>query len=100
MTITQNTQSPAGHSEPEALALNALGWILTDDDRAGRLLALTGLTPDILRERLTDRTVLAAVLEFLTAHEPDLLGAADALNIAPENLIDAHRKLGGTEIQR
>ena len=36
--------------------------MLADQDRAERLLALTGLTPDILRERLTDRTVLAAVV--------------------------------------
>ncbi|WP_379548781.1 DUF3572 family protein [Qipengyuania sp. DSG2-2] len=85
-------QSP---QEPEALALGALGWLLTDEKRADRLLSLTGLTPDILRERLTDRSVQAAVLEFLTNYEPDLLGAAEALDVSPETLIDAHRKLGG-----
>ncbi|WP_374406885.1 DUF3572 family protein [Pelagerythrobacter sp.] len=67
--------------------------MLQDDDRAQRLLSLTGLTPDILRERLTDRQVLGAVLEFLANHEPDLVLAADALNVAPEKLIAAHREL-------
>ena len=67
--------------------------MLQDDERAQRLLSLTGLTPEILRERLTERGVLAAVLEFLANHEPDLLLAADALNVTPERLIAAHREL-------
>jgi Protein of unknown function (DUF3572) len=73
--------------------LNALGWVLTDDDRAERLLALTGLTPEILRDRLTDRTVLAAVLDFLANHEPDLLLAADALSVEPQALLQAREHL-------
>jgi len=79
--------------DPDALALAALGWMLQDEGRAQRLLSLTGLTPEILRERLTDRSVLAAVLEFLANHEPDLVLAADALNVAPETLVAAQRSL-------
>ena len=67
--------------------------MLSDQERADRLLALTGLTPEILRDRLTDRAVLAAVLEYLAGHEPDLLLAADALNVAPETLVRAREKL-------
>jgi hypothetical protein len=61
------------------------------------LLALTGLTPEILRDRLTDRTVLAAVLEYIAGHEPDLLLAADALNVPPEKLVQARAELAGGE---
>ncbi|NNC59466.1 MAG: DUF3572 domain-containing protein [Erythrobacter sp.] len=75
------------------MALKALGWVLTDDARAERLLALTGLTPDILRERLTDPVVLAAVLDFLANHEPDLMLAADALGVEPQVLLDAREHL-------
>ncbi|MDA7787706.1 DUF3572 domain-containing protein [Sphingomonadaceae bacterium] len=75
------------------MALAALGWILSDGPRAERLLTLTGLTPDRLRDGLTDPYVLGAVLEFLANHEPDLVLAADALETTPEALIDAHRKL-------
>ncbi len=57
------------------------------------MLALTGLTPEILRERLTDRPVLAAVLEYLAGHEPDLMLAADALNVPPERLVRARQEL-------
>jgi hypothetical protein len=67
--------------------------VLADQDRAERLLALTGLTPEILRDRLTDRSTLAAVLEYLAGHEPDLVLAADALNVPPEKLVEARREL-------
>jgi hypothetical protein len=56
--------------------------------RAGprrRLLALTGLTPDDLRARLGERSVLAAILGFLEAHEPDLVACAEALGCLPRH---------------
>jgi len=91
----KSTGKSSGHSpqDADALALKALGWVLTDDSRAERLLALTGLTPDILRDRLTDPTVLAAVLDFLANHEPDLILAADALGVDPQVLLDAREHL-------
>ena len=76
-----------------ALGLSALGWTLGEGDRAARLLALTGLTPDDLRTRLGDPTLLAAVLGFLEAHEPDLLACADALDVAPTQLVEARQVL-------
>ena len=71
----------------------ALGWVLSDNDRASRFLALTGLTPDDLRERLGEPSVLSAVLEYLAHHEPDLIAAADALGLAPQDLIAAGQAL-------
>lgn len=79
--------------EPEALALSALGWILSDPERAERLLTLTGLTPQVLRDGLGTRAVQAAVLEFLANHEPDLVLAADALNVMPQDLVAAYEGL-------
>ena len=94
MTTPEPPQSPTtDHTDAEALALGALGWILTDESRADRLLSLTGLTPDRLRHGIGERTVQAAVLEFLAGHEPDLVLAADALNVEPTTIIDAHREL-------
>ncbi|WP_280638308.1 MULTISPECIES: DUF3572 family protein [Qipengyuania] len=75
------------------LALEALGWALTEERRAERLLSLTGLTPERLRHGITERAVQAAVLEFLAGHEPDLIAAADALNTRPEVLVAAAREL-------
>lgn len=102
LTIPSDTQSPDqpqgerprhGADDPDTLALGALGWLLTDEKRAERLLALTGLDADTLRDHLTERSTLAAVLEFLVNHEPDLVLAADALGHRPEDLVEAHRKL-------
>jgi hypothetical protein len=78
---------------PETLPLAALGWTLGDGARAERLLGLTGLTPDDLRSRLGDTHLLAAVLRFLEAHEPDLLACAENLDVAPAAIVDARRRL-------
>ena len=80
-------------NDPEALALSALGWALSDPARAERLLALTGLTPADLRERLGEPSLLAAVLSFLEAHEPDLIACADALGVPPAALVAARGRL-------
>lgn len=87
LTILRDHSSPV--ADPQALALQALGWLLADGDRAARLLALTGLTPDALRGGLDDPALLVAVLDFLRGHEPDLVAAADALGVAPQDLVDA-----------
>ncbi len=76
------------------MALSALGWILEDDDRAERFLSLTGLDADSLRGGLGDPSVLAAVLDFLANHEPDLIRAAEALAVTPEELVAAIQELG------
>jgi Protein of unknown function (DUF3572) len=91
LTIHREPQSPA--QDASTLALGALGWVLGDEGRAGRLLALTGLTPDHLRAGLDDPAVLGAVLEFLCAHEPDLVAAAEALGVEPGELAAAREKL-------
>jgi hypothetical protein len=64
----------------------ALGWVLSDTVRARRFLELTGLTPDQLREAIGDPATHRAVLDFLCAHEPDLVAAADSLGIEPAQL--------------
>ena len=82
--------------QDEALALGALGWILSDEPRAERLLALTGLAPDELRASLGERATLAAILSFLTAHENDLVACADALQVPPATIAASAQRLEGT----
>jgi hypothetical protein len=79
--------------EPDMLALEALGWILADGDRAARMLNLTGLTPDILRNVVTETATQSAILGFLEAHEPDLVAAADHIGVRPEALVRARQEL-------
>ena len=91
LTILRETQSPA--PDAATLALAALGWVLGDGPRAERLLSLTGLTADELRAGLDDPALLGAVLDFLCAHEPDLVAAADALDVTPAQLAAARERL-------
>ena len=82
-------------NEGETLALAALGWVLANDARAERLLALTGLSPGDVRARVQDRDFLAAVLRFLENHEPDLLACAQVLGVTPVRLVAARQELEG-----
>lgn len=91
MANEQNTEESLTGAMATAFA--ALGWTLTDARRADRLLALTGLSPAALRERIENPSVLAAVLEFLEAHEPDLVACATALCVDPAELVRARMTL-------
>lgn len=63
--------------------------MLESQERAVRYLELTGLDPDRLRAGLDDPAILASSLEFLANHEPDLIRAAEALAVSPEELVAA-----------
>ena len=84
------------HGGDEALALHALGWILSDEPRAERLLGLTGLAPEDLRASLGEGATLAAILSFLTGHDNDLVACADALQVPPASIAAAAQRLEGT----
>ena len=77
----------------EALALAALAATLTDARRAERFLSLTGLSPDGIRSRLGDRSLLAACIGFLESHEPDLIAVAEDIGSTPEVLLRAKAAL-------
>jgi hypothetical protein len=88
--LSHTTNQPG---DAEALALAALAATLTDERRARRFLDLTGLDADELRARAGERSLLAATLAFLEAHEPDLLEVAQAIGIKPEKLIAVRLEL-------
>ncbi len=74
-------------NDEEALALGALSWTLGDDTRASRLVALTGLTPVGMRERLADRDFLAEVLRFVEAVQALLIAAAERAEAVEEEAL-------------
>jgi hypothetical protein len=80
-------------NDPSRLALEALAWILADGIRAHRFLDLTGLDPDGLRGSVTSASMHRAVLEFLCAHEPDLIAASEALGVPPQELAAARDRI-------
>ncbi|WP_448500968.1 DUF3572 family protein [Sphingomonas sp.] len=80
-------QTPTPDRGPYPIALDALVWTLGNPARAERLLATTGLDPATLRERVGEASLLAAVLTFLEAHEPDLIACAAALDLPASALV-------------
>lgn len=86
-------QTPTTDRDSHSLALKALVWTIGDPTRADRLLATTGLDPATLRARAGDAPLLAAVLAFLEAHEPDLIACAAELDVPVQALVGARIEL-------
>jgi len=80
-------------NDPLTIALAALAATLGDERRAHRFLDLTGIGTDELRRRAGDPRLLAALIAFLEAHEPDLISVASDIGIAPAALAAARREL-------
>ena len=76
-----------------ALALRALAATLGDQRLATRFLSVSGIEPPDLRQRAGDPALLAALLRFLEAHEPDLVAIAGELEVKPAELVAARREL-------
>lgn len=91
--MTKHVKGAPDEQEAEAIALRALVWTLADERRADRLLSLTGLTPERLREGLQDRQVQAAILEYLANYEPDLIAFAGNEALEPERVMAAADRL-------
>ena len=84
-------------TDAHAIALLALATAVSDERRARRFLDLTGIGTDEIRARAGDPELLAALIRFLEAHEPDLLAVAEAMEVKPEVLVGARIELEGME---
>ena len=78
----------------ETIALQVLGHVAGDPALGPRFLELTGLDGAELRQRAADAATLAAVLDFITRHEADMLACAQAIGARPEAIVAAARTLG------
>ncbi len=54
---------------------------------------MTGLSPEALRAAIGEPAMHRAVLDFLCAHEPDLVAAAESLGLAPATLAGLRDRL-------
>ena len=82
----------------ETLALQALGWIASDADLAGRFLASAGAGPGDLRLRARDPEFLGFVLYFLLGDEAALVAFAAEAKIAPDAAMRARAALPGGDL--
>ncbi len=81
-------------SNPETLAIEALGFIAASDDEFARFLGLSGLSVDHLRANADAPETLRAVLEYVMGHEPTARAFAEARGYSPEDLAHAAHRLG------
>ena len=84
---------PETNEDAATLGLRALVWVIGDDTRRDRFLALTGIDPAELRARAADPGFLAQLLSHLESYEPDLVACAAALDVPPTALVMARAEL-------
>jgi hypothetical protein len=82
-------------NDPFALALAALAATVSDERRGQRFLALTGIETDELRRKANEPALLASLIAFLEAHEPDLVAVCEEVGVKPEALVEARRQIEG-----
>lgn len=81
--------------EAETLALQALAFVLADPKQISRFLALTGSTPQDLRDIASSRELHIATLEYLLSDETLLLAYCREAGIDPALIAPAHGLLAG-----
>lgn len=82
----------------ELLALKALGWIASDEARAGAFLGAAGCAAEDLRLRAQDPEFLGFVMDFLLGDEPALLEFCDAAGLPYDAPMQARAALPGGEV--
>ncbi len=67
----------------ETLALKAMAYVASDEQRLTGFMALSGTNLADLRDRADDPEVLAAVLDYLLSDEANLLAFCELEDIDP-----------------
>ncbi len=79
----------------DVIALKALGFLASDDERFSRFMADTGLTPEMIRSGAGEPGFLAAVLDQVTADQTLLFLFAESCGISPSQIDQARLALSG-----
>lgn len=80
----------------EAVALQALTFLLSEPERLSRFLALTGISLAELRQDALTPELQTATLDYLLSDESLLLTFCQEAGIAPESVAPIYARLGGT----
>ncbi len=84
-----------GGADAQAIAVEALAFLASDDERLGRFLALTGLSPDTIRAAAASPGFLVAVLDHLAEDESMLLAFSANAGRDPAAVVAARASLAG-----
>ena len=86
---------PITADRAETLALQALAWIVGNDDLLPSFLGATGASEGDLRAQAADPAFLAAVLDFLTMDDAWVVAFCDAHRLAYDLPMQARAALPG-----
>jgi hypothetical protein len=81
--------------DAEAIAIRGLQFLVSDPERLGRFLTMTGLGPDNLRSAARDPSFLPHVMDFYASDDSLLIALADHLSLKPETVAMAQQMLAG-----
>lgn len=77
------------------ITLKLLAYLASDAELLGRFMALTGISPQDLRQGLKDPAFQAGVLDFVLSDESLLLAFAANAGLKPEAVMKARARLPG-----
>lgn len=81
----------------EIVALQALGWLMDNDDLRDVFLGSSGLTATDLRASATQPEFLASVLDFMLLNDAWIIGFCDAVGLEYDHVRQARAALPGGE---
>lgn len=96
----RKASAPENPTAAEGMAIQALGFLASDQEELGRFLALTGLEPGQIREAAQEPGFLAGVLEYVCAHQPLLLAFARESGLDPAEIERGLEALAGRRWSR
>lgn len=81
----------------ETIALQALSWLVSNDELCPTFMGSTGTSVDDLRNRAGDPAFQAAVLQFLTMDDAWVMAFCDQADLSYEMPLQAQYALPGAE---
>ena len=81
--------------QAEIIAIQALGWLVGEEDMMGVFLASTGTDVNNLKQSVGDPAFLIAVLDFLMQDDSHVVRFCDAQSLPYETPMQARQSLPG-----
>lgn len=79
----------------EALALEGLTWLISNDELLPVFMGASGVSADDLRQRAAEPEFLGAVLDFLLMDDAWVTAFCDSRNMPYQSLMEARQILPG-----
>ncbi|WP_394178208.1 DUF3572 domain-containing protein [Yoonia maritima] len=83
--------------QAQVIALQALAWLVGNDELCPVFLGATGGSADDLRAKATDPAFLSSVLEFITMDDAWVVAFCDTVDLAYDKPLRARYALPGAE---